>query len=127
MRYQLYKLFNSSVRLLPVPVLRQLLNTLHRHPEIADQLGYQVYPQSFYNPFPEPKEIDCARLQEKRSLPGITMNVAESVERLNGFSRYAQELSQFHAARPNHLKYWDMTYMPGDTATLYSMLRQLAP
>jgi Methyltransferase domain len=127
MRYQLYKLFNSSVRLLPAPVLHQLLNALHRHPDIADQVGYQVYPQSFYNPFPEPKEIDCVKLREKRTLPGITMEVAGSLALMKTLSGYSQELAKFNAARPNHLKYWDMTYMPGDTATLYTMLRHLKP
>jgi hypothetical protein len=127
MRYQLYKLFNSSVRLLPPALLRQLLNTLHRYPDISDRLGYQVYPQAFYNPFPEPKEIDPIKLKEKRFLPGIRMEVARGLELLQILSGYSKELAEFMQARPAHLKYWNMTYMPGDTATLYALLRHLKP
>jgi hypothetical protein len=128
MGYRLYKLFNSSVRLIPASVLRHLMNTLHRHPDISDRVGYQVYPHAFYNPFPEPGEVDLARLKEPRSLPGLRIDQARVLGLFQELTAYAPEISEFINGRPKDLvRYWNETYPGGDSATLYAMLRNIKP
>jgi hypothetical protein len=127
MRHQLYRLFNGLVALIPRPILRRLLRALHHRPELADRVGYQVFPQVFYNPFPNPAEVDTARLRVKRELPGIKLDENAALKRLAELTRYAAETNEFLQNRPGDVERWNMTYPAGDSATLYAMLRHLKP
>jgi hypothetical protein len=127
MRYQIYKLFNFLVGLIPAPLLRRQLRTLHRYAPIADRVGYQVHPQVFYNPFPDPKEVDLEKLKRKRSLPGVDFNLAESRRLLPQLAAYSAEVGTFLKSRPGDIPRWDDTYPVCDTGTLYAMLRHLKP
>src|SRR5580693_9033363 len=116
MRYQLYKLFNFLVSVIPRPILWRMLNTLHRHPETADRVGYQVYPQGFYNPFPTPGEVDIAKLNSPRSLPKVHPHVAESLQLVQELSRFAGEVESYLKNRPGNLARWDESYPQLDSA-----------
>jgi len=109
-------------------LLRGFLRILHVRPEVTDRVGYQVYPQVFYNPFPEPSQVDTARLLQKRTLPGVHFNSQMTDSLLPELTRYAGEIAEFVQNRPAHLvRAWDLTYAGFDIATLYAMLRRLKP
>ncbi|HWF20226.1 MAG TPA: class I SAM-dependent methyltransferase [Verrucomicrobiae bacterium] len=128
MRYQLYKLFNAFVRVIPIPILRRMLRTMREFPDIADRVGYTVYPQVFYNPFPEPQQVDLVKLKKKRNLPGVNFNMDETNRLMGEFLKSAAEIQGFIKNRPaNTLKIWDDTYPVCDSAILYAMLRHLKP
>jgi hypothetical protein len=127
MRHQLYKLFNSTVGFIPGPVLRRFLRALHVHPDLARRAGYHVYPQVFYNPFPDPLQVDAAKLEAKRSLPGIDLRVTEALRLVRELSPYSAETNQFLQNRAGDVARWDLTYPLCDTGTLYAMLRHLKP
>lgn len=128
MRYQLFKLLHAFVGLIPSPILRRMLQALHYHPEIADRVGYIVTPQVFYSPFPNPAEVDLEKLKQKRDLPGINFNMAETKNLMGQLANYSAETRDFIKNRSaDKLKYWDMTYPICDSATLFAMLRHLKP
>jgi hypothetical protein len=126
-RNLLYRIRCALVGWIPRPLLRGFLRILHVRPEVTDRVGYQVYPQVFYNPFPEPSQVDLARLEQKRDLPGIDYNSQTASGLLPSLARYAKEVSEFIQNRPAHLTFWNMTYPVLDSATLYAMLRHLKP
>jgi hypothetical protein len=127
LRKILYQFSYAAAGWIPRPLLRHLLRLLHVRPDLTDRVGYQVYPQVFYSPFPEPAQVDLERLKLKRPLPGVKFNPQFTTSLLADLARYATELSDFFKNRPAHLVHWDMTYPPLDTATLYAMLRHLKP
>ena len=123
-----YRFRLALVGWIPRPVLRGFLRLLHARPELTDRVGYQVYPQVFYNPFPEPAQIDAARLDEKRDLPGVHFNSATTETLLREMARFSGEIKEFIQNRPVELvKNWDLTYAGYDLTTLYAMLRHLKP
>jgi hypothetical protein len=126
MRALLYRLFNFFTGLIPPPILRRMLRALHVRPELADRVGYQVHPQAFYNPFPDPREVDVARLRVKRSLPGVNLKLDVTRALMPELAKYAAEVKQFLEARQDVAR-WDQTYPVCDTGTLYAMLRHLKP
>ncbi|MDB6067191.1 MAG: hypothetical protein JWR26_3399 [Pedosphaera sp.] len=130
MRYQLYKLLNFSVGLIPPFLLRHILRALHIRPQLGDRAGYHVFPHTFYNPFPDPTQVDVARLKTKRDLPGVNLSVEKSLELLRELSGFSAEVELFLKNRPGtarQLQLWNWTYPPCDSAALYSMLRRLKP
>jgi len=130
MRDLCFSLFNWFVRHIPRSLLRRLLRTLYFQPDITDGIHYQVHPQVFYNPFPDPAEVDLARLKEKRSLPGIDLKVASALELLQKLSTWSGEVGEFLKSRPltpKQLASWNETYAPCDSGTLYALLRELKP
>jgi hypothetical protein len=127
MRYQIYKLCNFLVSLIPAPILRRLLRALQVHPDIATRVGYQVYQQLYCNPFPIPGEVDLEKLKLKRSLPGINLRIPQALKLTRELSYFSAEVEKFLKHRSGNLIAWDMTYPPCDSATLYSMVRHLKP
>src|SRR5262245_44204282 len=99
MRVLLYRLFNFCVNLIPGPIPRRMLRTLHTCPQCADRVGYQVHPQVFYNPFPDPREVDVAKLREKRSLPGVNLNLDVTHGLFPELAKFSGEVKEFLAAR----------------------------
>ncbi len=77
----------------------------------------------FFNPFPEPAQVDLARLKLKRTLPGVKVNVQQNLALLGELSKYSTEVDQFLKSRPSDLKHWNVTYPVCDSGTLYAMLR----
>lgn len=128
MRNAIYKVLNALVRLIPGPILWRMLRAMHHHMDIADRVGYTVYPQAFYSPFPIPHEIDVVQLKSRRSLPGVHFNLAEAKTLLRELARYSAEAKEFLKDRPaDSIVNWGKTYPDCDTTTLYAMLRHLKP
>ena len=127
LRYRLYLLLRASVGLIPPSLLRRFLDILHRRPDATDRAGYSVWPLVFFNPFPEPAQVDVARLKLKRTLPGVKVNVQQNLALLGELSKYSTEVDQFLKSRPSDLKHWNVTYPVCDSGTLYAMLRHLKP
>lgn len=127
MRYQIFRLFNALVGLIPRPILWRMLRALHYNPEFADRCGFTVYPQVFYSPFPFPSEVDLEQLKAKRELPGIDFRVGESTKLLESITRFSAEVRDFLKNREGDIAAWDLTYSQNDSAILYAMLRHLKP
>lgn len=127
LRYRLYLLLRYAVGLIPPPLLLHFLKLLYRRPEVTDRVGFNVWPQVFYNPFPVPAAVDLARLKLKRSLPGVRLDLAQSLALLKRLTCYATEVDQFLKSRPGDLERWESTYPAGDSGTLYAMLRHVKP
>jgi hypothetical protein len=126
MRHTLRKLFNRGVGLMPPFLVKGFLKAFATHPEFAERAGFQVYPRVFYNPFPDPAEVDVKKLREKRSLPGIGLNIPKAQELLSSLAKYSSELEQFPRAADGAM-IWNSTYPDYDTAALYTMIRHLKP
>ncbi len=127
LRQRLYLLFRHSTGLIPSSWLHHFLKILHARPDITDRVQFNVYPQIFYNPFPEPAQVDLAQLQLRRTLPGIDLNLQNSLALLRELSRFSTEVDRFLKGRPGDSSRWDMTYPVCDSSTLYAMLRHLKP
>jgi Methyltransferase domain len=94
---------------------------------VTDCVRFGVWPQVFGDPYPEPAQVDLARLKLKRTLPGIKLDVQKSLALLQELSAYVAEVDQFLKNRPASLPHWGITYPACDSATLYAMLRHLKP
>ncbi|MDB6109081.1 MAG: hypothetical protein JWR69_831 [Pedosphaera sp.] len=127
MRHTLRKLFDAGVGLVPPFLVTGFLKAFATHPEFAERAGFQVYPRVFYNPFPDPAEVDVKKLREKRSLPGVDLDVTTAQELLASLSKYSGELEQFPRDPKNGSIVWNTTYPDYDTAALYTMIRHLKP
>lgn len=127
MRVALNSFFSFLVECIPKSLMKRLLRTVYVKPNLAGRVGYHVFPMVFYNPFPDPSEVDAEKLKLKRPLPGIDLNVPGSLELLKKLSRFSGEVAEFTASRTGVLKFWDRTYPPADYGTLYAMLREIKP
>lgn len=126
-RHLAYRFFNWFVRIIPLPVLSRLLRALHHQPDYARRAGYSVYPLVFYNPFPNPADVDEAVLKLKRSLPGVEINLPAATALLQELMPLAPEAAEFLKNRQGQLRQWNDTYGPVDSSFLYAMLRHLKP
>jgi Methyltransferase domain len=126
-RYYFYLFLNWLMRLVPPPLMNRFLRALHRQPELPRRAGYTVYPLTFYNPFPDPAQVDLARLRQPRQLPGINLDVPDALKLVAQLSAYAAEADQFLKSRTGDLKFWTRTYASVDSAALFAMLRHLRP
>jgi hypothetical protein len=127
MRSLLYRLLNYSVGFIPPKLLGYFLRALRVRPEVAARAGYQVYPQVYYNPFPNPADVDTIKLAVRRSLPGIDLDPAPRLALLKELTRYSGEVGDFLKNRTGNLHNWDDTFPPCDSAALYALLRHLKP
>lgn len=126
MRYFLRRTFDACVAALPSGLLRGFFKTFITRPEVAERAGFQVYPRVFYNPFPDPAEVDVAALSRPRLLPGVPIDEAKALALLRELAGFKNELSRF-PRNPDGSIAWSHTYPTFDTVTLYSMLRRLKP
>jgi hypothetical protein len=127
MRHTLRKLFNTGVGLLPPFLVTGFLKAFATRPEFAERAGFQVFPRVFYNPFPDPAEVDVQKLKEKRSLPGVHLDAPKAQELITSLAKYSAELAQFPRDPADGSIIWNTTYPEYDTAVLYSMIRHLKP
>jgi hypothetical protein len=127
MRLLLYRLLNYSVGLIPPKLLRYFLRALQIRPDVTDRAGFQVFPQVFYNPFPNPAEVDAVKLAARRSLPAIDLNPGPHLALLKTLAQYSRETDAFQKNRSGDVPKWDDTFPPCDSAALYAMLRHLKP
>jgi hypothetical protein len=126
-RYLLFKFFNVFVSFIPAPVARYCLRPFYLKSALAARAGYQVYPNVFYNPFPDPTAMDMEKLKQKRSLPGINFDMPSVFQLLKELSAYSGEVNSFVDTRTGDLDKWNSTYPPCDAGTQYAMLRKLKP
>lgn len=127
MRHKLRITFDALIGAIPAPLLKGFLKTFHNHPDLAERVGFQVYPKVFYSPFPDPAMVDIQRLREKRLLPGINIDTAKTLALLEHISRFTDEMGQFPRNRADQSITWSHTYPSLDTAALYAMIRYLKP
>ena len=127
LRRLLYKAAIQTVDLLPSRPLGVLLDLLRRRSEVADRAGFSVFPLCFYNPFPEPSQIDVEKLKARRALPGIDFALPRALGLLRDLSKFSHEMAEFLGNRSGDLKHWETTFSLNDSAVLYGMLRQLKP
>jgi len=120
---------NLMVQAIPASLLRRMLRVLHLRPGLAARVGYKVYPDVFYNPFPTTGEVDLERLKQKRSLPAIEFDLPGCKALFADLAAAsATEANDFLRGRPERLvARWDLTYPPNDAAVLYAMLRRHKP
>jgi len=126
MRYFLRRTFDGLVAALPRPLVRGFLKTFLANPDVAERAGFQVYPRVFYNPFPDPAEVDVEALKKARPLPGVPIDETKAVGLLNELAAFKNELGRFPRETGGSIA-WHHTYPSYDTVTLYSMLRRLKP
>jgi hypothetical protein len=123
-----FRSFHVFADLLPSPIMSRMLRAMYYFPEIANRQGYVVMPQVYYSPYPDPREVVVEKLTQRRHLPGVNFNMAETSRLMGELIKLSRETQDFMNQRPaNTLKFWDETYPVGDSATLYAMLRHLKP
>lgn len=129
MRAALRRLADSCFALVPPVLVRACLKSFAMHPELAGRCGFDVVPRVFYSPVPLPEEIDRARLEQARELPGIDLRVSSALALLAELHRFAPELAAVPRQRTADCVLWleNGTYADFDAATLYAMLRHLKP
>jgi predicted O-methyltransferase YrrM len=127
MRSFLYRVAIRSIGLVPTRPLHGFLTLLHRRSDVADRAGFSIFPLRFYNPFPEPSQVDLEKLKLRRTLPGIDFAVPRALDLLRELAPYSPEAAEFLKSRTGDLKHWEVTFSLNDSAILYAMLRHLKP
>lgn len=123
-RYTFRRLFDFVVSLMPRPLICGLLKTFENHPEIALRAGYRLFPTVFDSPLVNPAEIDLMRLESKRVLPGIRIDMQEISDLVHRLADYRHELSPVPWTGDPQ---WLGTYTAIDSSFLYAMTRHLKP
>jgi len=127
MRLLLRRLFDGLVSCVPVFLVRGLMKTFARHPELSLSAGFRVYPQTFFSPLVNPQEIDRVKLEQKRDLPGVRIERAVVESMVRQVSPYASELDCLPRIPGTRNVTWSETYPTPDSGFLYCLLRQLKP
>ena len=96
LRHALRRAGNRALRWIPAPVLRSVLKSFETQPEVAEAVGYNVYPRTFYSPFAQIDEIDWDKARAPRELPGVTLDLASAGELLRTLRAFAGELTRYH-------------------------------
>ena len=129
-RYRLRLAFNRLMGLLPRWMWTGIFKTFLTRPELAEAAGFHVYPRMFASPFPLLEEIDLARLDSRRTLPGIDFREREALQRVSQLCQFAAELDAVPYERPSpDAPFWfdNGTFTDFDAATLHAVLRDRKP
>lgn len=129
LRHALRRAGNRALRLIPRPVLQAVLKSFETQPEVAEAVGYNVYPRTFYSPFAQLDEIDWDKARAPRELPGVTLDLASAAEVLQRLQAFAGELARYPYRHEPNAPFWfdNQTFTDFDAAVLYTMLRHLKP
>jgi Methyltransferase domain len=132
LRLQLRRLGNSSVGLVPKPLLRMFLKTFETRPEWAEAAGFHVHPRRFDSPLTLLEELDAAKLADARSLPGIELRIAPALELVASLAPFAREMDSIPYEPDDRSPLWFSrefleSFPDFDAAILYSLLRHLKP
>lgn len=122
--------FNQCAGLVPRPLLVGFFKTFLHRPEIAEQVGFHVYPREFYSPFPFPEEIDWTGLNRRRPMPDVDFREVEALRLIGTLSRFSTELDALPYERPAAgAPYWfaNKSFTDFDAAALHGMLRHHKP
>lgn len=106
-----------------------LLHSLSTKHEVAEILGYHVYPRSYCSPLLLREETDLTALQHRRLLPGITLNEQNALAFIETLTPYAAELESVAYDRRDGEAFWFANgwFNDFDAACLYALLRHLKP
>jgi ABC-type transporter Mla MlaB component len=129
-KHCLRKAFNATISLIPRKLLAGFLRSFESNPEIAERVGYHVYPRVFDSPFPLAEEIDWNRLEKRRQLPSIDFREPAALEMIVRLKPYAAELDAIPYKRPEtDPNFWfeNGSYTDFDAAALYAILRHNRP
>jgi hypothetical protein len=130
LRLQLRLAFNALVALIPRWMLTGFFKTFLMRPEVAEAAGFNVYPRTFYSPFPCFEEIDWPKLEQRRHLPDINFHEPEALQLIEQLSRFAPELDAVPYQQPGtEAPFWfdNGTFTDFDAAALHAILRHLKP
>ena len=120
---------NLAARLMPRPLVRHYLKSLWYQPRLQDALQYHVQPYRFESVIPTRFDVDVARLNQRRNLPGIQLNEKSALEFLVKLKPYAREMAAFPLEKTPGTSFWlnNFGYGDFDAVTLYSIVRCLKP
>lgn len=110
--------------------LAQVKRGLHRMPfsrRLLRQVGMMPVRHHYYEPLVFPKDLRKP-LDQRRSVPGLDLNVAEQLELLKKFN-YNEELEALPLATPGDVSFYYLNdfFGPGDAEILFSMIRHYKP
>jgi hypothetical protein len=111
-------------------MLKGFFKTFLNRPEIAEAVGFHVYPRHFASPFPLHEEIDWPGLETRRALPCIDFREKEALQRVAALSRFAKELDDVPYAGPSiNPPFWfdNGSFTDFDSAALHVVLRECRP
>ncbi len=101
-----------------------------RSEKVMMKIGLFPLLDQYYEPLINPKKHLTKPLSEKRSLPGLNLNVAEQLSFLDKFD-YNEELLSFPLHEQDkdtpHFHYHNEWYTLGDAEYLYNMIRYTKP
>jgi hypothetical protein len=127
MKFTRRALLDAFLGIIPHAVLKAVLQSLHATPEIPGRLGFQVYPKMYASPLPDPAELDFSKLDQRRSLPGVNVDVIRARELMGELTRFASEIEELPRDATGKNVEWAHTFPSFDTAALYAMLRHIKP
>ena len=127
MRRLLRCVFDGLVACVPASLVRGLLKTFALRPDFSLRAGFRVYPQTFFSPIVDSREIDRLKLNAKRDLPGIRIDRAVVESTVKQISSAAGELDCLPRTPGTRNVTWSETYPTPDSAFLYCLLRHLKP
>ncbi len=123
------QLANRLVRVLPKPLVRQILKSYWQQPRVQDDLGYHVEPYRFESASPTRFDVDVAKLRQRRNLPGILLRQEVFSEWLTRLEPFAREFAGTPVEPAPGAEFWlhNGGFEDFDAITYYSMLRSLKP
>jgi predicted O-methyltransferase YrrM len=120
---------HAVVGAIPPRVVRILLETLETRQDISEAAGFHVYPRTYYSPLLLKEEIDLTVLEQRRRLPGVSLNEQAAVALVETLSSYGSELDTLPYESNGKAPYWFANdwYNDFDAASLYALIRLLKP
>ena len=112
---------------MPANFRRLLLKSFSDQPASALEAGFRVFPQVFYSPIVDSREISLPALRGKRHLPGISIDEPRVLSLVEAISKYNSELAVFPRETTGKDFIWHETYPSLDSAALYCLIRHLKP
>lgn len=123
----LRKVFDRLFATLPRFLHTGILKSYANQPRLSLLSGFRCFPQVFYSPLVDPREIDLTQLGQKRDLPGVRIDMMKVSKWLMEISQYAPEFSWAPRDRVTGKVPWADTYTTLDSMVLYCLLRHLKP
>jgi len=121
------KWFDRLFKKLPDFLHQGILKSYANQPDLTLRSGFRCFPQNFYSPLVDPKEIDLKKLGQKRELTGIRINPKTILEWVEKITVYAKEFEWAARDKRTGQVPWAETYTTFDSVVLYCLLRYLKP
>ncbi|MDB6023342.1 MAG: hypothetical protein JWQ04_3199 [Pedosphaera sp.] len=129
LRSGLRKITNGAIGIMPTPVLRYLLKSIHWQPEIQDQIKFHVTPYHYSCALADTDEVDVRGLDTKRVIPGFPEDLSAFFPLIAQLKPFAAELHSLPRTKSENATFWfdNGGYGDFDAITLYAMVRHLKP